>query len=200
MERRWATALAERGSIRIGTLADFRRQEAHRSAIGDRHEGQMTYKTGFDYRPPDGMDTPFLKIGGSAQGSIPIVFDNIAFETQSDAYIFCFASSPSAGNLPQQYDTTIGIADPMAFCDAITKSFARRDSSIDFVALKQCVYEERSSFLTEPMRDDEWYRKPSEFAAQSEYRAAWAIAGKMPQAPLDIEIPELACLVKIHEP
>jgi hypothetical protein len=44
-ELRWARALVSEGSIKIGTLSEYRSKEGHDQDRGDGHEGELTLQS-----------------------------------------------------------------------------------------------------------------------------------------------------------
>jgi len=147
------------------------------------------------FQPQGDVDTPFLKIVG---GKGEIQFVNVGFRTSYDSFVFCVASDPQAGGLPEAYKSVLEITSPMEFCTRITKGYRDAGVPATFVGLKKCMYEERQIALAEPLTNDEWYRKPLSFSDQLEYRAAWSPQGA-PSAltPIVLVIPEIRDLVRI---
>ena len=207
MEREWAEALVNAGSIRIGTLADFRKEEAHGAGIGDEGEGTISHVSGPSWSPSGDVDLPGLKLRGVPPNTIR--FSNIGFRGQTDALILCFTADPRAIGFPAEYNAIVEIPDAARFVETVTRSLRRNGHDMTFVALKRCLYSDRENRLDQSTTSDEWYRKPPRFAEQVEYRAAWSPAALLEDAvitappaisPITLVEPELCSLVRFYSP
>jgi hypothetical protein len=207
MERRWAEALINVGSIRIGTLADFRKEEAHAAGIGDEGEGTITHVSGRDWCPSGDVDLPGLKLRGLAANMITI--SNLGFRCKTDALILCFTADRGAVGFPSEYNAIVEILDTVRFVETITRSLRKNAHEMTFVALKRCLYSDRENRLDRSTTSDEWYRKPPRFAEQVEYRAAWSPSALLAEegltappaiSPITLIEPELCSLVRLCSP
>jgi hypothetical protein len=199
MKQRRAAELVNAGSIRIGTLSDFRREEDHATGIGDAGEGTISNISGPSWTPTGDVNIPDLQLVGIPPGQGP-TFKNIGFRGQSEALILCLAGDLKAGGFPPDYDTIVEIPDAQLFVDAVTRALQRAGHDLTFVSLKRCLYAARENRLDHSTTSGEWYRKPPQFADQMEYRAAWSPVGAPGQAisPITLADRELCRLVRMY--
>ena len=106
MTRQWAEALASKGSIRLGSLEGFQKEEAYSVGIGDAGEGTRVHVSGPLWSNPTGdVDIPGLKLVGVPPGMIKL--SNMAIENQANALVLCLAEHIGATGLPAEYDTIV---------------------------------------------------------------------------------------------
>jgi hypothetical protein len=196
MTRQWAKALASRGSIRLGTLEAFQKEEAYSPGIGDAGEGTRVHVSGPLWSNPGDVDIPGLKLVGVPPGMIQL--SNVAIANQANALILCLAEHIGATGLATEYDTVVEVSRPQVFLDAITAALVEIFPDIQSLGLAKCIYAERETQLNAnvPKGDDSWFRKPPRFASQSEYRAGWWRPGLGSDA-ICLEVAELCELVRI---
>lgn len=176
-----AAAFLRRGSLRIGSLYDFRQVEAHDSARGDANEGRFDYVHRSAFPELITLDNasqplrqwieqagaPIQSKGGSitAQGSHP------------DCFVFCVSATPTGGT-PAYGSNGVRIADSIGFFSELTRHLAKRRRLLKephgFAA--PCLYQEReavSRTLGEYQEVPIAFIKPPGKASEREVRAVW---------------------------
>jgi hypothetical protein len=193
-EFRWALALRRSGCVRVGTLGDFRRVEAHEEGIGDGGEGIALHQAGEPWIP----NTEAANVGiGPSSGFLK--FTTVGFHVTVDAFVLCFSAKTDRTAFPQ-YSATVEITNPLAFCRAITGSLKASLPDIEFVGIVPCKYGPRQ-IPADRVGVDEWYRKPVAFAGQYEWRAAWSTRDpRLDQGPINLAVPALAKLCRVLPP
>jgi hypothetical protein len=197
MERKWADALVATGRVRIGTLADFRRTEAHDEGIADAGEGINLLRSGSRWTSaPENDSLPGISIEGEARGNFSV--SNTEFQTTANALIFCTARDLGAKGFPSSYDTIVEIFRPRDFIDAISADLQEGFPDLQFHGIAKCVYGERDAML-DPGRyqgDASWFRKPRRFEPQAECRAAWST--REIGTSINLLVPDLCKFVRIR--
>jgi hypothetical protein len=197
MERRWADELIAKGSVRIGTLADFRRAEAHDDGIVDAGEGTNLLQSGPRWTSAaENTSLPGISIEGEARGNFTL--RNVTFATTMNALILCTAGHPGARGFPSSYDTVVEIVRPRDFIDCVTGDLRRRFPDLRPLGFAKCVYVGRDTVLDPGVYrgDDSWIRKPRQFEPQAEYRAAWSTRETVD--PINLVVPGICNFVRIR--
>ncbi|GLH47620.1 hypothetical protein [Pseudomonas lactis] len=197
-ENRWADLLLSDGSVRIGTIFDFRRSE-HKRGIADAAEGVKSIYHGIEYynsNESSGIDRsavanlgPFVsKKGGGFSLS------NLTLEREfksPDAYVHCTAHSLSKDVLEQfeGADSCVEIVRPSAFYKHLTEVI-NKIVPVHYYGLHRIVYSARR----EAFNGENFGRRPDlikdpEYELQCEVRAIW-----MPRSKCKLIAP-----INIHE-
>jgi len=121
-------AFKKSGSLRIGTLHDFRREE-HGSEIGDAKEGEVTLKTGDETAVYDSSNLPseqewqrpYMEERFGEQGIKVIASGGIRHSLSvRDCYLFCTGTAYDWTTIDEpSYNACIRIDDPQSFCEAL---------------------------------------------------------------------------------
>ncbi|MEB2409388.1 hypothetical protein QMN27_12230 [Enterobacter asburiae] len=174
------------GTLRIGTLFDFKKNEAFNRAIGDGNEGSHfsfmdTDQTLYIDEMTESQST-FLKgllpLGrGSSITGVQLVRELIS----EDFYIFCMTTEPSRKAMEEfDCDTCIEIVNPLSFFNAVTKKIKR--TAGDMVWNGQITYiDKKYSYLDESNLHPA-QTKDIKYSYQKEYRVIWQ---KRIGAPVD---------------
>jgi hypothetical protein len=184
-ELRWARALVNEGSIKVGTLSEYRSKEGHDQERGDGHEGELTL--------------PNIHIGPGAlvvegQGAVTVR------SRIPDLFIYCTSET---------YDINIGRAftngEPMG-CVQINQPelfFLALDAALrnevkpNAITLSEpkwerCVYEDRRHDWERENLPAIWLLKPAKFQRQSEIRVCWKPA---PMQSLEFRIFKVPAII-----
>jgi len=204
-ELRWARALVNEGSIKVGTLSEYRSKEGHDQERGDGHEGELTLQSragrhvyGSEKLPPL-LRNPNIHIGPGAlvvegQGAVTVR------SRIPDLFIYCTSET---------YDINIGRAftngEPMG-CVQINQPelfFLALDAALrnevkpNAITLSEpkwerCVYEDRRHDWERENLPAIWLLKPAKFQRQSEIRVCWKPA---PMQSLEFRIFKVPAII-----
>jgi hypothetical protein len=177
----YARAFITRGTLRLGTLYDFRRTESHDAARGDGSEGRFDYvhRSAFPEIITADNAPPHLR-AYIAQTGVPIASHGgtiTAQATHPDCYVFCVTSSPYAGSKGYgQYGVRIDA--PAGFFGELTRHLARvrRLMKRPHGYAAPCLYGSRTSVarsIHEYIEVPIAFIKPMERAPEEEVRAVW---------------------------
>jgi hypothetical protein len=185
MERRWADALLQAGSFRIGTLQEYRDDEKHDHGVLDREEGVLRHNEHI------GKATDILQLSpltlskagveGWQPGSLSIADLSISATLDADGYIYCLSLSQSWENdIHPDYDACIEIINAHTFMFGLRYSLQAAGRSDGRAAFGPVVYAGRDheTITSENLRSGGppapiGFLKPESFARQQEYRAAF---------------------------
>ena len=176
-----AESFLRRGSVRIGTLYDFRRVETHDAARGDANEGRFDYihRSAFPELITLDNASPPLRRWIELTG-IPMQSSGGTFTAQgdhSDCYVYCVSAAPIRG--VRTYGTHgVRIDDPPGFFTELTRHISKRRKLLraphGYAA--PCLYRERRTvartageYQEVPMA----FIKPPDKANEREVRAVW---------------------------
>jgi len=151
MKAEHANKLFNCGTLRIGTLYEFRNLETYGTARGDEGEGTKEIYEHIDDRtiedssqnnPQSDFEKQFIKINGTVK-NFKIV--NLTFsesQDSADCYIYCM-SKKFDDKLYEKFKTNVcvKINSPYKFINAI--SITLRGYNANFVQLSECKYGER---------------------------------------------------------
>lgn len=199
LPKRYLEAFLARGSLKIGTLHEYRQTKAYGHVIGDKNEG--LHKTEL-----------FLEGGGEidlasnsqeaeyfrkhvlrpdqhdAIGKI-ILADGarlVAHGNSQDLYIYCMTSEYSPTVMKEfGCDSCLELVRPNEFCEAISRKIRHRAM---FNGLGPISYQNKTTHYTRPHTLHPAVMKDLEYEYQKEWRAIW-IPEKAPEKPLFINVP-----------
>jgi hypothetical protein len=191
-EGQWIDALTEAGSVRIGTLWDFRRIE-HKAGIADPDEGKKSV-----FHP---MQREMLRAGSPTAAffgfnidpGVAATFTNCSFEREEgspDLFIYCLATR-FARSVRRQFpdaDACAGVMSLGGFVAALTMELHKR-VPVRHLVTSRVVYEERKQFWRgiHPSAHPALIKAPS-FRPQAELRIIWApLASNASIQPMNIE-------------
>jgi len=116
-----------RGTVKVGTLHDFRKQEALGAEIGDSGEGTrlLTRENTYADIPAIEASPVLSSIWKIEPGATNIHIIGGAFsvqETYSDSYVYCVSHTPSEAAMRKSgYDACVRIDDPEGFFGELTQ-------------------------------------------------------------------------------
>lgn len=199
MPQKYLNAFLEKGSLKIGTLFEYRKNEIYGDVIGDKEEGvhvtELKIPGGGEIR----TDSPtqegafireFQKISGLQVTSGRITVQGsgvIAIRTQSqDQYIYCMSSEFNEDVMKQfECDSCLEIIRPQHFFDAISKVIHPLGK---FHMASAINYRDRTASYKEPHQFHPSLIKDGSYEYQKEWRAIW-LPKSEPTGPLFIDVP-----------
>ncbi|MEZ8470771.1 hypothetical protein AB6D20_007280 [Vibrio splendidus] len=175
MKKEHAKLLLEQGSLRIGTLYEFRDEEKHGKEVGDNKEGTKSAYMEVDNEQWSPSNQPefsksFFNLG--TNGSINISGVTLERPQNSpDFYIYCTTYEFDESAMRDfGYDTCIEIEQPEKFFKCISKSLKHK---ANYQGSHRCKYQPRRL----PHNLDSGVHpslvKEVEYAYQKEVRSIW---------------------------
>lgn len=204
-ESKWNDALVTSGSIRVGTLHDYRGVE-HKAGISDPYEGMKSVShhiesymagrdssMGLDARAVETYGMFNLAPGASLNDVIMIwPFD------EPNCFIHCSSSDYSLGalNSLEGADSCVVIEDILEFYRAVTRAL-NDFYPVELVRVSKVFYQNRH----EAWNGVDWGKHPAlvkdkSFYPQREVRALWQCADQRPIKPQPLIVPELIKLCR----
>lgn len=199
LEPRWADQMVDQGSVRIGTLFDFRHKEAHGKERGDELEGVRVTMTDGRAGTFAGEEIPaFLKDSLRIPEGVAIQFAEGAVLRQHasvpDMYVYCTCHQFSEALLTRFGGACVEIHQPEKFFAAITGTLAEWDEygvrRARGFSLAACEYRDREQTWPRASRYNPVFRKPRRYQHQAEVRAAWRPLARRIR-PLDLTVPSI---------
>lgn len=210
-EKKWNDALVERGSVRIGTLQNFRKAE-HKPGISDPFEGtkEVVHKidnwNSGNERP--GFPTYHARSVGLLgminfvplpNGELPqINIQNIEFARSfedPDCFVYCTSHrlDKSVMNQFKGADSCVEIYDYMGFYECLTAAL-NRHVPVERGGIHQIRYASRTEICNGlDLGVPPTWIKDTEFSEQCEVRSVWhPLNPEEPIFPYEVEIPELS--------
>ncbi|HBS5706301.1 hypothetical protein J8983_00780 [Klebsiella pneumoniae] len=212
MEKKWADEFLKTGSLRVGTLYDFRKAD-HKPGVSDDQEG-FAYsvfdvaegKTFADMseveRANCGLGTiiPYSLLGDLSQGGIGPNSNMQFIRTSTDMYVMCFSMSPNrSAMLKMGYDTCLKINNAEIFINQLTRKLRTRARML-YIAQQVDYSGKETSYSVVDCRYP-FMTKHADFAYQDEFRAVWKRRDYAPQpSPHIVFIPSAIKHCEIIEP
>jgi hypothetical protein len=130
LEPVWAERMVRDGSVRVGTLHDFRRIEGLDSERGDLHEGVRISLTDGSPGIVDGKDLPwFLRESFRIPPNVKFQFEKGAVlkvhQNSPDVYVYCTCSKYDEALMELFGGACVKISDSTQFFRAITRALDR---------------------------------------------------------------------------
>lgn len=190
----------KRGTLRIGTLYEYRKVENYGPVIGDDAEG--TQQTLFEM--PEGgrvdlssdtQEAIYLRqiLPGVNNQKVPLQVNfqpgsQIIFGGEApELYIYCTAATFDAEVMEKfGYDACLEITIPSKFFGVISRTLRHK---CDFADLGPIEYTEKRTDWTSPHQSPPWMMKSREYAYQQEVRAIWK-PKKATVEPFFIDVPD----------
>ena len=208
-QRKFCQSLLRMGTLRVGTLHDFRRSE-HKQGIADPKEGrkEVFHEVGYakitDLSHPDVRAATEFGVFDFGEGPLNVTLSDVTFARtfdHPDCFILCSSSSLSTAMF-QEFegsDACIRIADLEGFYGAITETL-NSITPVVFHGVHKVRYQTRK----ERWNGESWGSHPAlikefEFANQHEIRAIWQPKFNQSIEPLIITNPAIgaACREEI---
>lgn len=199
MKKEFASKFFHNGSLKIGTLYEYKRGEHSNAAIDDEREGShypvlRIGNEGLHSHNIDPIDAFFI----CGQHSLPFGSGlqslTIQKEIKSDdCYIYCLTTSPNAkAMMAFNCDTCIEISNPVALFRLMTKKIRHKVSELSWegeISYQDKEYNHRQERDINPATT-----KDLQFSYQNEYRVIWKPNQILPENinlnPLYINVPD----------
>ncbi|HGD3335382.1 TPA: hypothetical protein ACI4B1_000636 [Enterobacter hormaechei] len=204
MKRKDLLAFLAKGTVRIGTLYDYRKEEEYGGAIGDESEGvyETVLDRGGDYIVNPLHDTPEAEFCRNAfkiekDTNFPVI------EMQGDAkiihrsmspnvYIYCTTLTYDRTAMEEfGYDSCLEIFRPDIFINELTRKLRKKAK---YICTSKILYSEKSTSYKEPLDMHPSLVKSKKYTYQCEARSLWAPRDEI-QGPiiLDVRRAIMAC-------
>lgn len=179
----FAESFFRRGTIRIGTLHEYRDTERHGSIIGDGLEGILSEEELFDHLPiTSSADAPDFAKGGikvAPGGRLELHNSKIIVEENSpDYYMYCLTKEFDDQVMKEfQCDSCIEITNVDMFVSCLKRCMRHKG---DFVGSFDCVYTEK---VVPPGKKPDCHPavvKEPRYANQKDVRLLWEPINKNP--------------------
>ena len=197
LKKRHLQAFLSHGTIRLGTLFEYRDMERYGPTIGDKDEGRHYT----DFHIPGGG---IIELGSGTPEANYLekhsMFKNakglkVQFEEETvlrfvqdclDAYIFCATQEYNPDVMREfGYDSCIEIIHIEKFFDAISRRVRHK---AEFIGGGPIQYGSRRTKYTEPHKRHPAMLKDEEYRNQKEFRALWKPL-KPTVSPIVIDVP-----------
>lgn len=203
----WADKMVSTGSVRVGTLHEFRKVEAVGSERVDPNEAMRIHQT--DGRAAkyshENIPNYFKEIFPQLKGDLPpgfgIILEQgariIHHENHVDMYVYCL-SSKLDDSLRQKFGgACVRINEPLVFLKEIEKQIPFFDpngvrEAYEF-KLAPCEYLERAETFPRITEYDPVFRKPPQYSEECEVRGVWRSlrANETELTALKLVVPEV---------
>lgn len=199
LPKRYLDAFLTCGSLKIGTLYEYRRTEAYGEVIGDKDEG--LHKT--ELFLPGGGEIDLASNSPEAEyfrkyvlrpdqqdSKVKIILEDgarlVAHSNSQDLYIYCVTSEYSSSVMKEfGCDACLEIVRPTEFFQAISRKIRHKAK---FNGLGEIEYMDKTAHYTQPHTIHPAAMKDEKYEYQKEWRAIW-VPEKAPRQPLFINVP-----------
>lgn len=181
IESKYLDGFIRHGTLRMGTLYDFRKTEVYNSAIGDAEEGISSQSHYFSHRFTLQNSTNDLRNWANQIVKTPENSNDFAFEgftlrlenNSPDYYIFCTSMEFDRNVMENDFkcDCCIEILEPYIFIQKIKK--AVRDKA-KYVANKKVVYENKHLAYNQQLNQHPAITKDPRYMNQCEHRTIFS--------------------------
>jgi hypothetical protein len=204
LESKWLDGMLKRGSLKIGTLNEYRKSEA--AEIGDENEGKGTgYSNVFQGIYSSSSEMPGL-IGHAIKlfDSTDITLKDVGVSSEMefpDTYIYSLTKTPSKKVMEHfGYDACVEILDMGKFAGEMAiqlfnEGRIKRKNSL----LHECFYINERTFEIKNQKDYLklcWLKDPK-FAHQDEFRIVFEPSA-LPNGSMYVDFPKIIDCLKIH--
>lgn len=210
LPKKFLNAFFNTGSLKLGTLYEYRKVEEYGSVIGDKDEGVHTTEL---FLPGGGeidlasatLEAEFFRthVFRSDQRNLKakIILEDgaklIAHSNSPDLYIYCMTSVFNADVMKRfGCDSCMEILRPRDFFRAISK---RVGNSIRFEGYGPVHYGSKYTHYSQPHSLHPAITKEKQFSYQKEYRAIWIPKIETP-SPLFLNVPEARKYCRVYVP
>ena len=211
MQNKYLDSFLRRGSIKIGTLYEYRKVEKYGSVIGDENEG--LHKT--ELSLPGGGEIDLGKLSPEAEyfrkhvlrpdqqhiKNVKIVLEDeaklISYSHSPDLYIYCMSSEYDEQVMKEfGCNVCVEITDVAAFLKAVSKKIRHMAK---FNGLWKIQYKNKHTHYLKPHRIHPAVMKDPYYEYQKEWRAIW-IPFKKPKGPIFIDVPRATRYCRKYKP
>ncbi len=178
MSRRFAQGLIQQGSVRIGTLHEYRNDERYGPAIGDPDEGMKAiWSTDNMYADIPESIPDFTKdvVSLTGKGSSMTNCEVVLKLHSPNVFVFSISSKLSKSILDRfpGYDTVVKISNTKQFVRALTNALGASSLIEPKALLADCIYMPRSTYYKSDTGAHPALIKDLSFAYQAEVRVLW---------------------------
>lgn len=204
LPRQYAHDMVTRGTVRVGTLYEYRNEEALGSQIGDKDEGRSME---YDYigdrllrsdSPESWIVKKAISLGPGATAHVVDATFREGGES-ANVLVYCTAKTYDESSMRAfGCDTAVRIHDVAHFFGALNDALLATVPGLGNGGAKSCDYRGRHLQAGASVTHPAWL-KDRRYAHQCEYRAAWEV----PQAearPRIITVPEISACCEIFRP
>ena len=195
LPKEFAVAMTETGTIKIGTLFNYRKEEKFGCKVGDESEGKITKQLKGPITVSQESHPKFLKEMNLVFQDPQHIKGSIDFvQTSENLYVYS-VSEVLSRDLMQEfgYNSCVEISDPNIFFKMVSASFP----SASFCGFHKCVYDKKIiPHDTEILISPALLKSKEKYGNQNEVRALWSSSNKE-IAPVIVTAPAVKKLVKI---
>lgn len=210
LSKKYLEAFLRRGSLKIGTLYEYRKTEQYGEVIGDKDEG--LHKT--ELALPGGGEIDLAGTSPEAEFfrthvlrpdqrhlKTKIVMADgarlVAHSNSQDLYIYCTTSEYNPAVMKEfGCDSCLEIVRPTEFFAAVSRVIRHKG---DFDGLGPITYGDKTTHYLKPHQIHPAAMKDTTYNYQKEWRAIW-VPKKEPRQPLYIDVPRAIRHCRIHAP
>jgi len=210
LPRKYLKAFFQSGSLKVGTLYEYRDIEKYGHVIGDKDEGfhktEFSLAGGGEFDLQDGsVEANFFRehILRPDQMNLQVkikLVDGVKIISESrspDLYVYCVSSEFNADAMEQfGCDSCLEIVNPAGFFRAISHKI-RHKGTLD--GLHEIQYLGKETHYTQPHQHHPSVMKDPEFRYQKEWRAIWNPI-KIPRGPLFLNVPKAIQHCRVYAP
>ena len=201
---KWAMAMVERGSIRLGTLHDYRRQEELGDARGDSTEGTAVFHERVEQAMYSPTNPPSAFVGAMLQGAhlqaSALDIRNSDFSMPASApnvLIYCVSKGKSERVAREFGPACVEISDLHEFAKRVAKVVEQHLPG-SWLRVADCIYTDERRVAPDAELDmNVVFLKPTRQAYQQEVRFAWYPRAGVEVHALTLEIPEVRELLTL---
>lgn len=199
LPKRYLEAFLTHGSLKIGTLFEYRKTETYGDVIGDKDEG--LHKT--ELFLPGGGEIDLASISPEADyfrkhllrpdqqdSRVKIILEDgariVAHSNSQDLYIYCMTSEYSPSVMKEfGCDACLEIVRPTEFFQAISRKIRYKAK---FSGLGAINYMDKTTHYTQPHTMHPAVMKDVKYEYQKEWRVIW-VPDQTPRQPIFINVP-----------
>ncbi len=210
LPKKYLEAFFIRGSVRIGTLYEYRKTEQYGEVVGDQDEGfehtEMTFASGAQVDlSENSAEADFVRQHilrpDQQHASLKIDFEKGAgFIVQSsspDFHIYCTTTEYDLAVMKQfGCDSCMEIVDPQAFFRAISRRVRHRSR---FEVAASVHYMNKTTHYKKPHQVPGVLMKDEAYWYQNEFRTVWRPA-RTKCEPILIDVPRAIRYCRVHAP
>jgi hypothetical protein len=210
LSKKYLEAFLQRGSLKIGTLYEYRKTEEYGNVIGDKDEG--LHKTELALSGGGEIDlatsspeaeffrTYILRPDQRHLKTKIVMADGarlVAHSNAPDLYIYCMTSEYNETVMKEfGCNACLEISRPTEFFAAISHTIRHKGRFDGFGPIQ---YMDKTTNYLKPHRVHPAAMKDNEYAYQKEWRAIW-IPAKQPCQPLFVDVPRAIRHCSPHAP
>jgi hypothetical protein len=205
MKPEHANALLQWGSVRVGTLYEYRNEEKHSGGVVDPGEGTLTHIERVEEAKANQLTEYSRRLTTPTSG---VTLSDVTIETHHeipDRYIYCASLSPSwDADIHGDYTACVEILDVSRFSSGLWQLLSKRNLLTGSADAFPVVYAGRTHSTTSLLGEHCGgvpagiaYLKPERFANQKEFRISFE-PRSFPVEPVIGRFPRLGGTCRLH--